>query len=139
MAPLATISCQVLKRQRQITAPRKPKNIPSPLALPPTLEGGTGLGIIYFSGSYLKKGRGACCPISASAIGATAFLSFSTPERSGAKQSQWVQRYSGTAGETQAHCKYMWRHVYSRMCNPSSPKVNSVFCFSQQSNNDVIN
>lgn len=38
MAPLATISCRVLKRQRQITAPHEPKNIPSPPRPPPTLE-----------------------------------------------------------------------------------------------------
>lgn len=116
MAPLATVSCQVLKRQRQITAPHKPKNIappgpppgPPPLALHPRWKGGTGFGIIYFSGSYLKKGRGACCPISASAIGATAFLSFSTPERSGAgrggaKQSQWVQEILRCSGEKHKH------------------------------------
>lgn len=37
VAPLATISSQVLKRQSQIMAPHKPKNICS--RPPPTLEG----------------------------------------------------------------------------------------------------
>lgn len=66
MAPLATISSQVLKTQRQITAPHKPKNIPP--RPPHTLDGEreTGWNNLFFR--VLSEERQGCmllylCPV----------------------------------------------------------------------------